>query len=45
MITGKSFFDQTLKNDLRTHDNIRKIVKGQGNDYVTGCLLDYPHCK
>ena len=29
--------------------NIRKIATGQGDDYRTGCLLDYPyfknHCK
>ena len=25
--------------------NIRKIVTGQGDDYTTGCLLDYPHFK
>ena len=24
-----------------TYDNIRKIVTGQGDDYSTGCLLDY----
>ena len=36
------FFDQTVKNTLRTYDNIRKIEKGQGDDYTTGSLLDYP---
>ena len=25
--------------------NIRKIVTGQGDDYTTACLLDYPHSK
>ena len=24
-----------------TYDNIRKIATGQGDDYTTGCLLDY----
>ena len=23
------------------HENIRKIATGQGDDYTTGCLLDY----
>ena len=27
-----------------TYDNIRKIAAGQGDDYATGCLLDYPYC-
>ena len=33
-----------IKNDLETHDN-RKIATGQGDDYTTGCLLDYPYFK
>ena len=28
--------------NLRTYDNIRKIEIGQGDDYTTGCSLDYP---
>ena len=23
------------------YENIRKIATGQGDDYTTGCLLDY----
>ena len=41
MIDGKNFFDQSVKNNLRTYENIRKIATGQGDDYTTGCLLDY----
>ena len=26
---------------MRTYDNIQKIATGQGDDYTTGCLLDY----
>ena len=37
MIDGKNF--------LRTYDNTWKIVTGQGNDYTTCCLLDYPYFK
>ena len=42
VIDGKNFFDQLIKNDLKTYDNIRKIETGQGDDYTTRCLLDYP---
>ena len=28
-----------------TYENIRKIDTGQGDDYATGCLLDYPYFK
>ena len=27
---------------MKTYDNITKIATGQGDDYTTGCLLDYP---
>ena len=45
MIDGKNFFDQRVKNYLKTFDNIRKIATGQSDDYTTGCLLDYPYFK
>ena len=31
MINGRHFFDQPVKNDLKTYDNIRKIATGQGD--------------
>ena len=43
MIDGRNFFDQPVKDDLRTYDNIRKIATGRGDGYTTGCLLDYPY--
>ena len=45
MIDGKNFFDQPVKNDKVTYENIRKIATGQGDDYTTGCLLDYIYFK
>ena len=33
----KNFFDQPIKNDLKTYDNIRKIETGQGDECTTGC--------
>ena len=45
MVDGRTFFDQPIKNDLKTYDNIRKIATGQGDDYTTGCLLVYPYFK
>ena len=38
MIDGRKFFDQPMKNDQITYDNIQKIAAGQGDDYTTGCL-------
>ena len=45
MINGENFFDQPIKNNKVTYENIRKIAIGQGDDYTTGCLLDYPYFK
>ena len=45
MIDGRNFFDQPVKDYLITYDNIRKIAIGQGDDYTTSCLLDYPYFK
>ena len=45
MIDGKNVFDQPIKNDKVTYENIRKIAIGQGEDYITGCLLDYTYFK
>ena len=42
MINGENFFDQPIKNNKVTYNNVRKIATGQGDDYTTGCLLDYP---
>ena len=45
MIDGRNFFDQPIKNDIKTYENIRKITTGQQDDYKTSCLLDYNYFK
>ena len=45
MIDGQNIFDQPIKNNIITYENIAKIAIDQGNDYTTGCLLDYPYFK
>ena len=45
MIDGKNFFDQPVKNNEVTYENIRKIAASQGDDYTSGCLLDYIYFK
>ena len=45
MINGEKCFDQPIKDPKVTYENIRKIATGQGDDYTTGCLLDYPYFK
>ena len=45
MIDGKNFFDQQVKEDVRTYDNICKITTGQGYDYTTSFFLDFNYFK
>ena len=45
MINRQTFFDQPIKNNKVTYENIRKIATGLGDDYTTGCLSDYPYFK
>ena len=42
MIDGQDFL---INRKLMTFNNIRKIATGQGDDYSTGCLLDYNYFK
>ena len=38
---GRNFCDQPINDSFKQHDKIRKISTGQGDDYTTGCLLDF----
>ena len=45
MIHGRNFSDQPINSMNKTYKNIRIIATGKGDDYTTGCLLDYPYFK
>ena len=45
MINGENLFDQPIKNNKLTYENIRKIATGQRDNYTTGCLLNYQYIK
>ena len=42
-IDGRSFYDQRINDSVRQYDEIRKVSTGQGDDYTTGCLLDFAY--
>ena len=42
-IDGRNFYDQPINNSTKQYDEVRKISTGQGDDYTTGCLLDYSY--
>ena len=45
MTEERNVFDQLAKNEIRTYEQIRKIAAGQGDDYITNCVLDFPYFK
>ena len=45
MINGENFFDQPVNDNKVIYENIRKVATNQGDNYTTGCLLDYPYFK
>ena len=44
-IESRNIFDQLINGGTKTYENIRNFVTGQGDDYTTGCLFDYPYFK
>ena len=42
-IDGRNFYDQPINDSIKQYDEIRKISTGQGDDYTTGCLLDFAY--
>ena len=42
-IDGKSFYDQPINDWIKQYDEVRKVSTGQGDDYTTGCLLDFSY--
>ena len=42
-IDGRNFYDQTINDSIKQYDKIRKLSTGQGDDYTTGCLLDFAY--
>ena len=42
-IDGRDFYDQPINDSIKQYDEVRKISTGQGDDYTTGCLLDFSY--
>ena len=45
MIDGRNFFNQPKNSINKIYEIIRKIATGKGDDYTTGCMLDYRYFK
>ena len=42
-IDRRNFYDQSINDLVKQYDEVRKISTGQGDDYSTGCLLDFAY--
>ena len=42
---GRNFYDQSINDLIKKYGEIRKTATAQGDDYTTGCLLDYQYFK
>ena len=35
--------DQSINDSIKQYNNVRKVSTGQGDDYKTGCLLNFAY--
>ena len=42
-IDGRNFYDQPINDSIKQYNEVRKVSTGQGDDYTTGCLLDFAY--
>ena len=42
-IDGRNFYDQPINDLIKQYDKVTKISTRQGDDYTTGCLLDFAY--
>ena len=45
LIDGRNFYDQPINDQIKKYDEIKNVTTGKGDDYTTGCLLDYQYFK
>ena len=45
LIDGSNFYYQPINDLIKQYVEVRKVSTGQGDDYTTGCSLDYAYFK
>ena len=45
LIPERNFYDQPINDLTKQYDEVRKVSAGYGDDYTTGCFLDYAYFK
>ena len=44
-IDGRNFYDQPTNDLIKQYSEVRKVSTGQGDYYITGCLLHFDYFK
>ena len=42
-VNGKNFYSRPIDSDIKQYEEITKLTTKQGEDYTTGCLLNYDY--
>ena len=45
IMNGKRFHGEVFHSDIKQYEEIKKLTTGQGEDYTSGCLVDYDYIK
>ena len=45
MIDGRNFCDHPIDGLIKQYDEVRKVSTEYGDDYTTGCFMDYAYFK
>ena len=45
LIDGRNFYDQPISDEVTKYNELIKLTTGKGEDYTTGCLLNYQYYK
>ena len=43
LIDGRNFYDQPISDKITKYNELIKLTTGNGEDFTTGCLLDYAY--
>ena len=43
IINGKNVYEEAVDSDIKRYKQLRKLTLGLGENYTTGCLLDYDY--
>ena len=45
LIDGLGYYDNLISSEIKKYEELLKLTTGKGEDYTTGCLLDYNYFK